>query len=338
MTEPTTKYSIVLPVRNGGGYIKECVASILSQSVSDFTLHVLDNCSTDGTFEWLQSLTDSRIRIIPADRPLSIEENWGRIVGIPKNEFITLIGHDDILDPHYLATMDGLIRRHPEARLYQTHFRYIDSKGEIIRKCKPMDEKQSSEEFLAFFLAGLIDNMGTGYMMRSADYDAVGGIPPYPNLLFADFELWTELSLKGYKATAFEECFAFRLHQSMTTVSSDLKYRDAFGRFANYLGELQEKHPSMRTVIQRYSLIFLMVYCKGLSHRLLRSRLKRRNGQTVEAFVKECRSYANRLVPGSNFDPYHLFSMRLARLIDRYALSREMFILFKKIRPKPLYS
>jgi hypothetical protein len=30
--------------------------------------------------------------------------------------------------------------------------------------------------------------------------------------------------------------------------------------------------------------------------------------------------------------------MRLARSIDRYALTRELFLLFKKIRPKPLYS
>jgi hypothetical protein len=201
-----------------------------------------------------------------------------------------------------------------------------------------MDERQTPEEFLSFFLAGIIDNMGTGYMMRSADYDRCGGIPPYPNLLFADFELWTELSLKSYKATAFEECFAFRLHQSMTTVSSDLKFRDAFGRFAGYLAELQEREPRMRPAIQRYSPLYLLFYCKGLSHRLLRSGLKKRSGLTVETFVQECKTYANRLVPGNHFDPYSLFSMRLARSIDRYALTRELFLLFKKIRPKPLYS
>jgi hypothetical protein len=73
--------------------------------------------------------------------------------------------------------------------------------------------------------------MGTGFMMRAMDYDALGGIPPYPNLLFADFELWIGLTRKNYKATAFEECFAFRLHQSMTTTSSDLKFQYAFDKF-----------------------------------------------------------------------------------------------------------
>jgi glycosyltransferase involved in cell wall biosynthesis len=330
------KYGIVLPVRNGGHYVKECVGSILGQTLPDFNLHILDNCSTDGTLEWLQTLTDSRIRIYPADRPLSIEENWGRIPSIEKNEFITLIGHDDILDAHYLATMDTLITHHPTAALYQTHFRYIGPDGATLRLCKPMDERQSSIEFLAFFLAGLIDNMGTGYMMRSADYDAVGGIPPYPNLLFADFELWIRLSLDSYKATAPAECFAFRLHQSTTTTSSDLKYQHAFDRFIGYLERLQQETPSMKTVIQRYSLIFLMNYCKGLSHRLLRTPLKKRNGQTVAAFVAGCRAYADRLVPGNDFNPYGLFSMRLARTIDRFAVTRGLFLLFKRLYPTPL--
>ena len=335
MTGP--KYSIVLPVRNGGEYIKECVQSILSQTLGMFTLHVLDNCSTDGTPEWLSSLTDARIRLYPAEKPLSIEENWGRIVGIQKNEFLTMIGHDDILDPHYLATMDELIRRHPGASLYQTHFRYIDAKGSVIRRCKPMDERQTPEEFLSFFLAGLIDNMGTGYMMRSADYDAAGGIPPYPNLLFADFELWIQLSIHGYKATAFEECFGFRIHQSMTTTSSDMKYRLAFDRFMGYLGGLQEEVPVMREPLKRYAIAFIQAYCKGLAHRLLRTPLGKRDGLTVKAFVAQCQAYADRLVPGNDFAPYRVFSMRMARSLDATWLTRQFFLLFKRIYSRPIY-
>src|SRR5579872_3781791 len=93
------KYSIILPVRNGGHYVKACVGSILAQTFVDFELLVLDNCSTDGTTEWLSTLKDPRIMIFPAEKPLTIEENWGRITRIPKKEFITLIGHDDILYP-----------------------------------------------------------------------------------------------------------------------------------------------------------------------------------------------------------------------------------------------
>ena len=74
---------------------------------------------------WNRCMTPASLFILPK-KPLTIEENWHRVVTIPKNEFITLIGHDDILDPHYLSVMDKLIARHPKASLYQTHFRKID--------------------------------------------------------------------------------------------------------------------------------------------------------------------------------------------------------------------
>lgn len=325
-------------MRNGGEYVKECIGSIRGQTLDDFSLIVLDNCSTDGTPEWIASLGDPRITIIPAAKPLSIEDNWGRIVEAPKNEFITMIGHDDILDKHYLAVMDRLIRDHPAASLYQAHFRYIDSAGATLRRCKPMDERQSAAEFLAFFLTDIIDTMGTGFMIRSADYDAVGGMPPYPSLLFADFELWIELTRKGYKATAPEECFAFRLHQSTTATSSDLAYQYAFERFIGYLEKVALADLSLEMTLRRYGLQFIEGYCKGLTHRLLRTPISKRGGQTVRGFVSACKGFADRLVPGNQFDPYRRFSMKLARIIDRYWLTRRLFLLFKKLYAQPIYS
>ena len=86
-----SRFSIILPVRNGGDYVHDCVGSILSQTVTDFNLHVLDNNSTDGTTEWLHSLTDNRISIHPAPKPLTIEENWHRALEIPKNKFVSAL-------------------------------------------------------------------------------------------------------------------------------------------------------------------------------------------------------------------------------------------------------
>ena len=332
------KYSIILPVRNGGEYVKECVSSILAQSLGDLQLQVLDNCSTDGTRDYLESLKDERVKIYPAERSLTIEENWARVTTIPKNEFITLIGHDDVLDPNYLAVMDRLIQKHPGASLYQAHFRYINATGGTIRRCKPMDEIQSPQEFIAFFLSGLIDTMGTGFMMRAVDYDAAGGIPAYPNLLFADFELWISLAGKSYKATAFEECFSFRIHQSTTATSADIKYHQAFARFNAFLKQLTASRPQYREVIERYALSFIHTYCKSLSHRLLRTPVGKRSGLTVKTFVAQCKKDADAVLPGNNYDPYAHFDVRLAKTVDSNALTLQAFLLFKKLYSKPVYS
>lgn len=331
------RFSFILPVKNGGEYIKECVASILAQTLNDFNLIILENKSTDGTTEWLQTLTDKRIIIIPSETSLSIEENWARILSIEKNEFITITGHDDLFDANYLQVMQDLINEHPDASLYQTHFRFIDAKGNFIRHCRPMDEKQNATEFLSSFLQRNIDITGTGFMIRSRNYDALGGIPSYPNLLFADFEVWISATEISYKATSPKDCFSFRLHQSTTTISPDIKMQNAFNQFINFLESLKNKDFAFSKVIEDGAIGFIQFWCKGLAHRLLRTPKSKRNNLSVGLFLNQCKVYADILVPGNNFNPSKVLSVNLAKQIDKFAISRNLFLLFKKINPKPIF-
>jgi glycosyltransferase involved in cell wall biosynthesis len=326
----TARFSIILPVRNGGNYAKECVQSILSQTVSDFTLHILDNQSTDDTLEWIRSLDDPRIEIYPSHRSLTIEENWARIKDIPKNEFITLIGHDDKLYPFYLEEMSNLIKKHPNASLYQAHYQYIDSRGDSLRPSLPMDEVQFSHEFLACHMKRTMDSTGTGYLMRSRDYDMLGGIPLYPNLIFADYELWIRLSSISYKATTVRECFAYRIHESVSKTTRGEEYIRAFERYTDFLLTLKEKD-GFKEVIGRYGKDFLLYYCQSLSHRLLRMP---RNTRTlsVKQFIDRCSDYAGKLIPGQPFTPLSKPLTKIALQLDYNFFGRQVFALYQKIK------
>jgi glycosyltransferase involved in cell wall biosynthesis len=331
------KYSIILPVRNGGVFIKECVQSILAQTEQDFDLIILENCSTDDTIDQLNNIVDPRIKIVPAKKPLSIEENWGRIRDVQKNEFITLIGHDDLLDENYLAVMNSLIARHPQAGLYQAHFRYIDSRGQEIKKCLPMKEIQQPDEVIHNFLTESMDIMGTGFMMRSVDFDAVGGMPSYPSLLFADMELFIELSQKGYLAVASEECFSYRKHAGATTsTSTDLKVFNAFDQFINYLEKLKNSDSSLGNVISRDSDRLLSQYCQGITHKILRTRYSERQTPSVNQVIDRFREYGRRLKGDNSYEPLAFTSIKLGKIIDSNPVTRSLFRLFKKIRRKPV--
>jgi glycosyltransferase involved in cell wall biosynthesis len=324
------KFSIILPVRNGGEYVKECVRSILAQSLTNFNLHVLDNCSTDDSVAWIESLHDNRIIIYRSDRDLSIEESWGRIKDIPKNEFMTMIGHDDLLYPNYLQEMDALITKHPKATLYQTHFTYINETGALIRSCLPMDEVQYGHEFLAFQFTKILESTGTGYLMRSLDFDAAGGMPvDYPNLLFADYSLWAHLALAGYKATSLKECFSYRLHQSTSRVTNGALYQQAFSRYVQFLKESMQKDQGIKEVINRYGLLFLLYYCESLAHRLLKTPVSQRSLK-VEDWVAKCETFAADLIPGQSFRPREVFRIRIAIQLDQSAFGRGIFNIYKK--------
>ena len=332
------KYSIILPVRNGGEYVKACINSILSQTLQDFNLLVLDNCSTDGTSEWLASLNNEKIIIFPANKPLTIEENWGRIKDISKNEFITLIGHDDLLYPDFLENIDNLINKFPAAGLYHTHFNFINSAGKIIRSCKPMPAFFSFNKLLGGFLTQSVDSMGTGYVMRAKDYDEVGGIPvKYPNLLFADFELWLSLADKGGMAVSGNNCFAFRVHLSTTGISPDFKLHKALELYVDFLIKQKQDDKEKEHIIAEHANQLLLFYCKGFCHRLLRSEQSKRNEITVSGFINQTKSLAKKLGIAKAYHPENIASIKLALLIDSSKILRSLFILFKKIYPKPFF-
>ncbi|MDY5577162.1 MAG: glycosyltransferase, partial [Lachnospiraceae bacterium] len=47
------KVTVVIPNYNGIEYLKECLKSLEQQSFKDFTIMIVDNCSQDGSPEFI---------------------------------------------------------------------------------------------------------------------------------------------------------------------------------------------------------------------------------------------------------------------------------------------
>ena len=54
------KVSIIVPVYKAEEYLCECLDSILSQTFSDFELILIDDGSTDGTEELIETFTENK--------------------------------------------------------------------------------------------------------------------------------------------------------------------------------------------------------------------------------------------------------------------------------------
>lgn len=254
-------FSVFLPVRNGWPYVQECVDSILRQTYPHLELTVLDNQSTDDTVPWLRSLKDPRIRLLSSAASLSIEESWARINTVEKKEFMTLIGHDDLFDPEFLAITKDLIDRHPSASLYQTGSRLINAEGAKIRACRPVPERETAADYLTARLTLQREVFGTGYVMRSADYERVGGIPPFEKLFYADDALWLSLARISYKAADPREAFAVRIHPRSESASLPSAWRamlDSLNQFTDFLRRFAEDDPDSKAVLTRLEPFFVL--------------------------------------------------------------------------------
>ena len=257
-----TQFSICLPVKDGMPYLKESVQSILSQTNSDFELLILDNHSEDGTVEWLRTLTDPRIRVSFSDKSLNIVESWARIKHQPKQEFLTVIGHDDIFYPGFLQSISDLILKHPDASLYQTSGSFINSNGQKIRSLRAVPLIETPAIYLRARFAFRRDISGTGYVMRSSDYDRLGGIPNFERLYFADDALLLSLMRGSYKVCDPAEHFAIRCHSKSESASLPSSWKSiliGLGQFSNFLHNYEDDSRT-RAIFNSLAPEFLLRY------------------------------------------------------------------------------
>jgi hypothetical protein len=122
----------------------------------------------------------------------------------------------------------------------------------------------------------------------------------------------------------------------MTTQSADIKYHHAFERFIHFLVHLRNSNAAFKNVIEQYSQAYLLFYCQGLSHRLLRTPIDKRQGLSINKFIEQCKGYSRALGIEDRFHPTKNMSINAAKWIDRFSFSRALFLRFKKMFPKPL--
>lgn len=248
LTGQLPRFAVFLPVRNGANYIAQAIDSILAQSLGDFALVILDNRSSDDTVAVARRYADPRITVIEGEADLGIYQSWRRVhdllaAGEFTPEFVTIMGHDDILYPDFLQTISELIAARPDASLYQTHFDLIDGEGRVRRACRPMPAREYAKDFFLSRCWAMRDSFGTGLVFRASDYVRVGGIPDLPLLLWSDDLLVIALTSLSYKACAEPASFAYRLHYGSASGAVTVgKFVSLTKALSMYVAAIENRH------------------------------------------------------------------------------------------------
>lgn len=103
--------SVLLPVRNGERFIEESVRSVLSQTLKNFELLVVDDGSQDRTIELLESFGDPRLTIIKNTGQPGLVGALNTGISFAEGDFIARIDHDDIALPTRLEVQANILRR-----------------------------------------------------------------------------------------------------------------------------------------------------------------------------------------------------------------------------------
>lgn len=124
--------SVIIPAYNHESFVLEAVRSVLDQSVGDLELIVIDDASTDTTWEQLQSISDPRIRCmrheVNAGAPATLNEG----LRLAKAPVVAVLNSDDAYLPERLTCMLSVLDSDPACAAVFSRFELMDARSQPI--------------------------------------------------------------------------------------------------------------------------------------------------------------------------------------------------------------
>jgi glycosyltransferase involved in cell wall biosynthesis len=202
------RITVLLPVYNGLPHIRHAVDSVMTQTYRDFTLHLVNDGSTDGTAEYLNSLDDPRIKVThQKNAGLAITLN--RMIAHAEGEFLARMDADDICLPERFARQVEFLDSHPDVAVVGTCQGYVMGDNEIAKIRffgKTLTPAYSPPMSDPPYWHPADDGrilVHSSVMMRTQILREVGG---YPEIVPGqDLALWFRLASHGHKMAHLDE-------------------------------------------------------------------------------------------------------------------------------------
>jgi glycosyltransferase involved in cell wall biosynthesis len=126
------KISVVIPLYNKGFIISETLESVLAQTFTDFEIVIVNDGSTDDSFEIVSQYSDDRIRLYNQEnKGVSKTRNAG--IEYAKGELIAFLDADDFWYPNHLEELYQLYIDFPNCGLYASRYFMKISKENTIK-------------------------------------------------------------------------------------------------------------------------------------------------------------------------------------------------------------
>lgn len=101
------KVSVIIPCYNVENYVSACLESVLCQTLKDFEIICIDDCSTDSTYKILcdYERKQKNMKLIKnkANRGLSYTRNRG--IAVARGKYLYFLDSDDTIEQHALEKL-----------------------------------------------------------------------------------------------------------------------------------------------------------------------------------------------------------------------------------------
>jgi glycosyltransferase involved in cell wall biosynthesis len=223
MSEPLV--SVLLPVRDPGSYLKDCIASLGRQTLEEYEVVAVDDGSSDGSGAVLDAWAadDDRVRVIHRDES-GLVETLNAGLELCTAPFVARQDADDISHPARLELQLAEFEELPWVGVVSSHVRHFPwhGVGEGYRVYEEWLNSLSTPEEISRerFVESPVPHPSA--MVRREVYEDAGG---YRDENWAeDFDLWLRLFEAGVTFTKVEKYLYFWREHAERLTRVDPRY------------------------------------------------------------------------------------------------------------------
>jgi len=240
------KFSICIPAYKSR-FLPECIQSILQQSVADFELIVLNDCSPEPVEDIVLQYADNRIHYYRNEKnvgAVDLVKNWNKCLHLAKGEYILIMGDDDRLALDYLQTFIELIQAYPNLTVYHCRSKIINAQGEVVMLTPSQANFEHVYDSIWHRLEQYRSNYISDYVYHTESLKQQGGFYNLPLAWGADdITAFIASSEKGIAHTN-NPVFEYRSNSlSITSTGNDLQKMEANLGYAQWLNTFLKAPP-----------------------------------------------------------------------------------------------
>ncbi len=211
--------SVVMAVYNAQEYLCEAIDSILNQTETCFEFIIVDDGSTDGSWEVLQEYDrkDDRIVLLKNLINLGLPSSLNRGIKLAKGEYIARQDADDRSAKDRLKTQLLYALKHRDVDMVGCNALIIDMFGEVV--CENRSFSNILDQQQAILKRKAILYHGSAFIKRSI----LLKVGLYDNRFYysQDGELWLRMLANGAKIHIIKDCL---YHYRVLPIKTNKKY------------------------------------------------------------------------------------------------------------------
>lgn len=185
--------SVIIPCFNARDYLKEAIVSIMTQTYKKIEIIVIDDCSSDGSWELLLDLKnkDNRIKIFRNSKNLKLIQTLNIGIGLANGEYIARMDADDISDMRRIERQMEIISSDSTVDIVSVFPVMIDSLGRYHSRQKHfICTSSGSARFMSLFESPILH---ASILAKTEIFKNNLYINNIVNLHIEDYELWVRL-------------------------------------------------------------------------------------------------------------------------------------------------